>query len=602
MTKAERISETRELFDKCTEFYENSTFGFDKSIQRRMKENLDFYTGVGQWPEDVKQELRSQYRPALVINRIAPAVNMVSGYERQNRTEIKPFAFETSDAQQAFIMEYVVKHIHRSIDSQFQNSEGFLKGIVASEAHWEYSIDIGDDGLPVIERELLPNNSVMWDPLSRRYDRRDAMYCFQTSWISEDELLQLKPSLEDKKIEYGDPEEEKAGVHVSHKGDNYKWREKARYYDAEQNKVRLIRCWRKRWEKEYIITDKQDPKQIRLLSQKEIKEIDIANPTLNITPRMRPRFSYQMFSGEEELAWNETIELSRIPIVSFYCFFIEGVYFSLVDLGKDRQMQINKTDSVMADYLARLPKLSMMAEQGAFINEQDRRRLDAARVGDSFVFADGAIREGKVLFPSIHGLEIISYYTAMKEQQNKELKEVMGTTDTTLGIKPKQADSGIALDILRTQGLTIIEPILDNFAATKRQMGNLEIELIQKFFPPEKIERILGGIALQYRDEKFQEIWGQARDDKELRAKLVDTLKTTKYDIVMSEGMDTPTVRQANMVQFNGLIKAGFPVPPQLIIENSDISQDQKDQWKAWMQQQQQMAQQQAPAGVGNAL
>jgi hypothetical protein len=220
-------------------------------------------------------------------------------------------------------------------------------------------------------------------------------------------------------------------------------------------------------------------------------------------------------------------------------------------------------------------------------------------VGDSFVFADGAIREGKVVFPSIHGLEIISYYTAMKQQQNQELKETLGTTDVTQGIKPKQADSGIALDILRSQGLTIIEPIMDNFAATKRQMGNFEIELIQKFFPPEKIERILGGIALQYRDEKFMEIWSQARDDKDARSKLVDTLKTTKYDIVMSEGMDTPTVKQANMIQFNNLLKSGFPVPPNLIIENSDITQDQKDMWKAWVQQQQQMAQQQA-GPVGN--
>lgn len=586
MTKAERLINSRELFTKTVDYYDNEKFGFDVSISERLKENLDFYTGVGQWPADVKQQLRSEYRPALVINRIAPAVNMVSGHERQNRSEIKPFAFETSDSRQAFVMEYVLKHIHRGFDSGFSNSEGFLKGIVSSAADWEYSIDIGDDGLPEIVRELLPSGSVKWDPLSKKYDRSDAMYCFQDSWISENELFQLRPQLEGKGLDY---DKKKEGTISVVSGNDYDWKNSRSFYDDTTKKVRLIRLWRKRWEKEYIVNDRNNPTEISVLNQKEIKNIDINNPLLIIRPRMRPRISYQMFSGDEELVWNETIELSRIPIVSFYCFFIEGVYFSLVDLGKDRQMQINKTDSVMSDYLARLPKLSIMMEERAFRNEQDRRRFDGARVGDSMVFADGALTNGSVQFPQVQGMNIISYYTSMKETQYKEMKEIMGVHDTLMGIKPKGAQSGVAFDILRQQGLTITEPIFDNFSATKRQMGKLEVELIQKHFPPEKIERILGGLANQYRDDKLMEIWEQARDDEEARKKLVDTLMTTKYDMMMDQAFDLPTIRQANQVQFNQLMQAGFPVPPDIIIENSEISQDQKDQWKAYIQQQQGM-------------
>jgi len=596
MTKAERLNDSRGLFQKTVEYYDNERFGFDSSISERLKENLDFYSGVGQWPADVKNRLKSEYRPALVINRIAPAINMVSGYERQNRSEIKPFAFETSDSRQAFVMEYVLKHIHRGFDSGFSNSEGFLKGIVSSEAHWEYAIDIGDDGLPEMVRELLPLGSVKWDPLSKRYDRSDAMYCFQDSWISENELFQLRPQLEGKGMDY-DRAKEGGAISVI-RGKDYDWGNSRDFYDEPTKRVRLIRLWRKRWEKEYIVNDRNNPTEIRVLSQKEIKEVDRNNPLLVIRSRMRPKISYQMFSGDEELVWNETIELSRIPIVSFYCFFIEGVYFSLVDLGKDRQRQINKTDSVMSDYLARLPKMSVMMEERAFRNEQDRRRFDGARVGDSMVFADGALSNNSVQFPQIQGMNIISYYTSMKETQYKELKEIMGVHDTLMGIKPKGAQSGVAFDILRQQGLTVTESIFDNFVATKRQMGKLEIELIQKHFPPEKIDRILGGLANQYQDDKLMDIWEQARDDEEARKKLVDTLMTTKYDIMMDQAFDLPTIRQANQMQFNHLMQAGFPVPPDMIIENSEISQDQKDQWKAYIQQQQQQQQQQGIGGV----
>jgi hypothetical protein len=584
MTKADRLIENRELFEKTVDYYDNEKFGFDVSISERLKENLDFYTGVGQWPEDVKQELRSKYKPALVINRVAPAINQVSGYERQNRTEIKPFAFETSDSNQAFVMEYVLKHVHRSFDSAFNNSQGFLKGIVTSEAHWEYSIDIGDDGLPEIARELLPTGSVKWDPLSKRYDHADARFCFQDSWMAEDELLQLRPTLKDKALEY---EQKTDGVIMA--ASDYRWRESRYFYDDFAKKIRLIRLWKKRWEKEYVVIDRSSPTEIRILDQKQIKEIDIENPTFIIRPRMRSRISYNMFSGDEELAYDKVISTSIIPIISFYCFYIEGVYFSLVDLAKDRQRQVNKADSVMSDYLSKLPKLSVMAEERAFKSPEDARRFNGADVGDSMVFSDGALSNGSVQFPSIPGLNIISYYTQLKESMKIEMKEIMGVSDTMQGIKPKGAQSGVAFDILRQQGLTVTEPIYDNYNATKRMMGKLEIELIQKHYPPEKIERIMGGLANMYRDEKLQKIWEQTRDDEEARRKLVDVLMTTKYDCMMDEGFNTTTIRQANQMQFNQLMQAGFPVPPDLIIEHSDISQDQKDQWKAFIQQQQQM-------------
>lgn len=600
MTKEERIAETTKLFTETLEHYQTANFGFDQSILKRLEENIGFYTGVGQWPEDVKQQLRAEYRPALVINRCAPMVNMVSGFERQNRTEIKPYAFESGDAAQAFVMEYVLKHVHRYYDSAFSNSEGFLKGIVSSEANWEYSIDFGDDGYPTLERELLPIGSVLWDPRSLRYDRKDAMYCIHNSWIGLDELMQLSPKADQEKIEMVDGSDN-MGLHHTSSLDQYRMHLKSmnngELYDEASQKVRLVRVWRKRWEKEFILYDKQNPSQVQRLSEKEMRGIDIENPTFTVHPRMRAVFSHHMISGNEELDYVDNIKLTRIPIIPFYCFYIEGTYFSLIDLAKDRQMQINKTDSVMMDYLSRLPKLAAMAEESAFANDTDRHRFDRAKVGDSFVFADGALREGKVVFPNVRGLEIISYYTALKQQQNMELKETVGATDTLQGIKPKAADSGVALDILRSQGMTIIEPILDNYYRTKRLMGALEIEMIQKFFPPEKVERILGSIGANYRDEKFQAVWQAARDDENERTKLIDTLMSTKYDIVMDEGLNTPTIRQANMAQFNSMMTAGFPVPPDLVIESSAISQDQKDLWKQYIQQQQQMQQQ---MGQGN--
>ncbi len=231
-----------------------------------------------------------------------------------------------------------------------------------------------------------------------------------------------------------------------------------------------------------------------------------------------------------------------------------------------------------------------MAEESAFAQEGDRDRFDKARVGDSFVFADGALREGKVFFPQIRGLEIISYYNKLKESMSQEMKETTGGHDVLQGIKPKGAESGVAFDILRSQGLTIIEPIMNAYERSKNLMAELECEMVQKFFPPEKIERILGGVAARYKDEKFTEIWDAARDDEEQRQKLFDAMMSTKYDIMMDRGLNSVTVQHGNAIHFRDLMANGFPVPPELVIENTPISQDWKDLWKQYVRQQQMTA------------
>ena len=48
-----------------------------------------FYTGLQQWDPKVLAELTRTGRPALTINHILGIVNMISGYERQNRSEIR---------------------------------------------------------------------------------------------------------------------------------------------------------------------------------------------------------------------------------------------------------------------------------------------------------------------------------------------------------------------------------------------------------------------------------------------------------------------------------------------------------------------------------
>jgi hypothetical protein len=418
------------------------------------------------------------------------------------------------------------------------------------------------------------------------------MYVMHNAWIGLDELEQLRPKVDLKQLDDGTAEEDDVASVYRPIGDGYKFdgMDNPDLFKKATKQVRLVRCWRKHWDIEYIVRDKERPQDMRKLTEKEAKEFDFKeNPTLDVISRRRPRYSFHMISGGVELERIEDIHLKSFPIVTFHPYYVEGVFFSMVDLVKDRQLQINKTDSVMHDYISRIPKLGAMAEESAFANEMDRTRFENSRVGDSIVFQDGALVNGKVTFPGVHGLEIIGYYNGLKEVMKEEFKEIGGVHDVLQGIKPKGAESGIAFQILRNQGITVLEPIFDNFLATKKQMGRIEVEMIQKFFPPEKIDRILGSVAQRYKNEDFANIWAMAQDDETARAKLVETLMTTNYDLVLDESVTTPVVRQANSGILMEMMKAGLPVDPQVLIDSTDLSEDLKERMKVYIQNMQQI-------------
>jgi hypothetical protein len=245
-----RVTDTQKQFEQTLLWYKTETRGWEKPILQRLDENQSYYSGTGQWDDDDKQVAKEEKRFTPVINQVAPSVHLVSGHERQNRTSVKPYAFETSDNNIAFIMEYVLKHVGRSNKTQFCNSHGFLRSLITSEAHWEYSIDIEDDGMLAIRREQLKTGRVMWDPNSVEYDRSDARRCFHIEWISEKDALELYPELKDEPLDYGDGASEDGAAtraaRTAEHMDSYKFgdmgEKNSNYYDGEDEnrQVRFI--------------------------------------------------------------------------------------------------------------------------------------------------------------------------------------------------------------------------------------------------------------------------------------------------------------------------------------------------------------------------
>jgi hypothetical protein len=84
-----------------------------------------FYRGE-QWTEEEKQILEAKGRPTTVKNRIAPRVELMTGYQRQNRYYFKVIASdlvgrEEAEEVEAKAREYTAKL--KQIEDEFQEAE-----------------------------------------------------------------------------------------------------------------------------------------------------------------------------------------------------------------------------------------------------------------------------------------------------------------------------------------------------------------------------------------------------------------------------------------------------------------------------------------------
>ena len=122
--------------------------------QKEAKEDYDFVVGK-QWRPEELAEFESQGKSPLVINRIRPLINILSGWQRSNRFDISFLPRTGDDIGLAELREGVTKYVMDKCN--FETSESFtfrdcaIGGIGWFEVRYKYDYE-ADKGQALIER------------------------------------------------------------------------------------------------------------------------------------------------------------------------------------------------------------------------------------------------------------------------------------------------------------------------------------------------------------------------------------------------------------------------------------------------------------------
>lgn len=512
---------------------------------------------------------RGKDRPALVINKLSPFVNIVVNKNAMERARIKVSPFEDSDVDKAKVINGLIRHIQYSeaSDASAAYSHAFFCLVTSGFGYWRVNSQYVDE-MSVDEQELSVEK--IEDPFSVYVDPK-RKYAFAITFMDKDEY----------EVEYGEYE-------------GSEWDIPELQTRCGDDEVMLVEYWEETSEEteiykidvpepvapvmpEGIGIDEalaEQPQQRTGVMTVTKKELDAISEYTVISSRTTkiPKITRYLFAGEKTVEEDEW-DGKYTPIVGVYGreFVLESgehFYKPLVFDALDPQKLHNVVKSLDLELMLQAPKAVWQGVAGQFVgheDEYDNANLDiTSRLEYEQVTVDGHLAPPpqRILPPQ----PSVAYYNAVRESGD-DIKATIGMFNQSLG-NEVQAKSGRAIIEQRQQGDLATYHFTSAFNVGMRLTGLIFVDLIPYKYDTARTLRIIGE---DMADELVK--INQGFVDKDGKPKLYD-LTSGRYDVTIEVGPSSATRRADaadGLLEFARVVPQAGAISGDFIAKNMDF-------------------------------
>jgi hypothetical protein len=615
----EPIPENRDIDEDETDVVADARNLFKETLEnesdyrKRGEESEEFVSGFGQWEKRIKDKLKDEERAALTINEIEPKLDILSGHQRQNRLDIKFYPVEEGDSVTADILNVLTKNIMEQNNYNHEETEAFEDSMITGRGNFNVRVDYEKNIEGDIIVEWFPWRQVFYGPHQSK-DLKDLDYLVKAQWHTKAFIKNMWPDKSDQIQAEFDDVFSKDEKHLTTRADQYESpnAEERRVADSEEKrnpnfvdiakkKFRVLEIWRRMPKTVKILTNSVDGiyENTEFWSKNDVTQAATL-PGFNLVPVKKPRMRVTTIA-------NRVLLEDEYPKLAAQDFHIIPVYgkkrgtkiWGKVDNAKDPQREINKRHSQAVDILNRMAAYGWFIDDQTFLNLKEQKNFEDNSSRAGFV---QKVRDVKNVPVKVEGAKFPTELANYEQLASTKMKEIMNVNTEMLGM-PSGAGSGIQEVGRRRQGLIGNEFLFDNLALAKRKLGRMLAAYIQDVYTVERMIRILENQATRgtvvepqniQPGSEMAQILAQSkgsspRYDTQVLQELLTNMDLTKYDVEIGESAYSPTNRQSNFIIWLEAAKVGVPVPPDLLIDLSDLPE--KDKVKQQIQQMQ-MAQQ----------
>jgi len=622
-----------------------------RKLIERQKEDFRFALG-NQWDAEKAQKLREKGIEPVTDNRIAPNIFLLTGLERQNRSEFKAFPEGEEDSIKAEVASHLFKHAIKISEYGYESSDQFKDGVTCGESHLELYLDYTYNilnGKPCWRK--LDCDQVFPGP-HKKYDFSDAPHLYKlTLDLSKDDLIGLFPEM-DKEIEKasGGKIDFNAftadGTHLQKKDYPKEGGESSE--EEEEECFDLIERYYKKWSTRYYVGDRQTG-QIQEAEDKDKATEFVANYQNEIAmeqeafalaqqqaailgetggmvpPSPAPRDPKRFFVFNrnvpeiwyfahtpgvkkplaDEQAWFYP-KWKSYPIVPYFARFstapitgddkhllVQGIVHGL----KGSQKKHNSAETLMLMHLNGSANSGWISEEDSWVDPKKVEHYGATpsvnleyKVGKP---------EPKRIFPMAlsQGHQILSQETA------EAIKAQSGINADLLSVQEGGQASGRAIALRQKQGVVMVQEPFDNKSRTTKIAGKFLLSQLGEIYDTETAKKVLGEAFLtkNFPPPLMMDESGQLDPNTGLPAQVpMPSPKTGQpmtydeemaelaiaevlsgdlgqYDMAVGESVASDTMRMANSEEVKEFAQL-YPglIPPDLLIEESQMQQSTK--------------------------
>jgi hypothetical protein len=549
----------------------------DRSWRDEALEDFGFKWGTGQWSASDLSVLAMQKRPGLVVNKIAPLLKLLGGYQRLNRYNPILLPRTEGDGEKAKKATALTDWVMDETDYLNEESEAFDDGITCGRGWLEvgYEWDDETERGHIYVRKRSPFD-IYPDPECRKYDLSDANYLADAEWVDKWTLINAFP----------EQEELIQAVTAMYNADEDDRGDRNYWYDNTTSKVRLVRMWYRSTghvekQTEWGETRKVRVRQIRVASY--LGDLILEDVESPYTHGFLP---YVWFMPD----WDGEGDIPR------------GVVRDL----KDPQREINKRRSQL------LHLLNTMANRGWFVQEgslspEELRKMELMGSTPGIV-----VKYNNTAPAAFDTTQLPTAFAQVEQANTSDLKEISGINEEMMGMNVPASASGRAIELKQQAAITSIAGMLDNLRRTKRQVMRMlwgyrgRQGVIQQFITNEMAVRITqddgqpGFVKLNQKVPVADPLTGVPPlfdENGEIIATVMDDVSTWEFDIVLADEPTSPSGRTAAFWKLLEAAKQGVPIPPDILLEASDIPQKEAIKAKMAAIAAQQAQQPQGPQG-----
>lgn len=563
-----------------------------------------FYKG-NQWDSSVKRSLTAIDRAALTINEIGPSIDTLIGYQMEQRTDFRVLPTEGGDQRIADMLNVVLKNITDQCAFPRHETKVFTDMCITGFGGFVVAMDFERnlEGDPTIKR--FPNQDLLYGP-HEEDDLSDCEYEIRSRMVSIATLEKMWPEkAEEIKKSYGSyanqfgPSElvndkGKNGTNTDYRyatsipGQPYTVDGNYPLVDVERKQFRFWQCTRKTYKEVTVVFNADEGFFYTAYDWKKEDLEAAANLSgFQVLTQRKTRMHVTRFAGNVVLSDENPAEfpVNDFMTVPVYAYRHDGEYWGKVRIAMDPQKEINKRRSQMMDMMNRLGASVYYTEPDTFVSSVEEERFNKNRAKPGAKFRVNNLDRTPKLEP---GAEIPVSLVNIMQMDQENLQRLLNIV-----VQQEGANESGAMFLEKKKGrITGNQFLFDNLSFAKQKLGKILLQLVQRYYSPERIQRLLN---TAYSKQKFK-VGGQdfAEYTPEEIEELLGDADIGSYDILITEAAFAASTRLAIAQMLFEALSKGVQVPMDLIVEFVDAPADVKLKIGESMQQQSEMQAQSA--------